>query len=377
MIPTQNILQVLQRGVRQQVALLVDDNGNILGGNRASPDTLDWFQKQFATGGAAAFFAKAASRFTAPQQTAVWSTAPIRTTRKWWLVYLYNPTEEFHSTRFSSLYGHLLMATCLILAGGSLAVLVWTLGRRLEEHRRHLQERKQLEWQVQEVSERVQRRISENLREDLCQRLTGIAALSAALGRKLELSKVPEARLASEVTQEIQESLTRALSMADELQDVSLQQDGFLAAVQTLAMQAAQRSSLSCRVEAEEFEAELGIAISTQLFRIVQEAVDNAVRHARATEVVIRLVSNPQQVIASVSDNGIGEAQQLNREPGLGLRIMRYRSDLIGAQLEILSAGTRGILVRCSCTLTKDAGPDRDGGTVSTQRPATSPAGRG
>jgi signal transduction histidine kinase len=353
MIRRQTILQLLRHGSSHQTALLVNETGDIQGDGHSDPAVINWFQRQFAAGGANAFFAKARTTLEVENKTAVWKVAEFPSTKRWWLIYIYNQADEIHATRFPGFFGHLLMASCLFLAGSSVAVLVWTLGQRLVENRLHLQERKQLEWQVQEVSERIQRRIGGNLHEDLCQRLTGISAISATLTRKLEALKAPEAQLASEITREIRESLAGALHMADELQQVSLLQHGFLAAIKELAMRTEERSGIPCSFEDDATNVELEISVATQLFRIVQEAVLNAVRHAESSHLVIGLSVIRNQLTVTVSDDGIGDAQKLLREPGLGLRIMRYRSDLIGAQLEILPAQTKGVVVRCSCPVAK------------------------
>ncbi len=349
MIRAQTIIEILGRGSRHPHALLVSEDGDIQAEARADPPIRDWFQRQFASGGATNFFAKAESKLTVAGQTSLWQVAQLPSAQKWWLIYSYDPKEDPRAASFSGLFGHLLMAGCILLAGGSMAVLAWTLGRRLAENRAFLQERKQLEWQVQEVGERTQRRIGRNLREDLCQRLTGISAFSSALTKKLAAANVPEAQLASEITQEIKESLSGALHMADELQHVSLLQHGFLASVKELATRTQLRSGISARVVADDFKAEIEISVATQLFRIVQEAVINVVQHSRATHLSVELTVANDQLTITVTDDGIGDAQELGRKPDFGLRIMRYRSGLIGAELDILQAPGKGIIVRCAC----------------------------
>jgi len=349
MIRAQTIIEILGRGSRHPHALLVSEDGDIQAEAHADLPIRDWFQRQFASGGATNFFAKAQSKLSVAGQTALWQVVQLPSAQKWWLIYSYDPKEDPRAASFSGLFGHLLMAGCILLAGGSMAILAWTLGRRLAENRAFLQERKQLEWQVQEVGERTQRRIGRSLREDLCQRLAGISAFSSALTKKLAAANVPEAQLASEITQEIKESLSGALHMADELQHVSLLQHGFLASVKELVTRTQLRSGISSRVVADDFKAEIEISVATQLFRIVQEAVVNVVQHSKATHLVVELTVANNQLTITVTDDGIGDAQELGRKPDFGLRIMRYRSGLIGAELDILPAPGKGIIVRCSC----------------------------
>ncbi len=345
MIQTQTIAEVLRYGLGRQATILVGEDGDLILSAGADPGITPWFRDQFATRGPGAFFARAKESFPVQQWWAYWSPAKIVAAQKWWVVYLH-PEQDFAApTLLAGWLGHSAIAGSLLGAGLALAFLVRSLGRRLDEQARHLQERRQLERQVQEVSEREQRRIGENLREDLCQRLTGIEAASKLLKKRLATAHLPETQLAEEIAGEVKDSLVSARQMADELQPVAMLEHGLVAALEELAARVRQRGGVVCRVEDHGFPAKLDTFVATHLYRIAQEAVGNAVQHARASHVIITLAPREAQLTLTVSDDGVGLPEAAGEGPGLGLRIMRYRADLIGAGFDIRRAGERGTVV--------------------------------
>jgi signal transduction histidine kinase len=87
---------------------------------------------------------------------------------------------------------------------------------------------------------------------------------------------------------------------------------------------------------------------SIHLYRIAQEAVSNALKHGKATVIVIRLKRKNGDIILSVADNGTGMPQGMSDHDGMGLRIMSYRAKLIGGDLTIQPRPkSKGTLVEC------------------------------
>jgi signal transduction histidine kinase len=82
------------------------------------------------------------------------------------------------------------------------------------------------------------------------------------------------------------------------------------------------------------------------LYRIAQEAVTNAARHGQATVVEILLALNSGRFLLKVTDNGCGMRDSSGSGPGIGLKIMAYRANLIGAKLEIGANAPQGTIVR-------------------------------
>jgi signal transduction histidine kinase len=88
--------------------------------------------------------------------------------------------------------------------------------------------------------------------------------------------------------------------------------------------------------------------MATHLFRIAQEAVNNAIKHSRAKCIEVSLVERPPWLVLEIRDDGIGfEETDGIACPGMGLRIMRYRASAIGGTLTIEHGEDRGTKVRC------------------------------
>ena len=90
---------------------------------------------------------------------------------------------------------------------------------------------------------------------------------------------------------------------------------------------------------------------SHELLRIIQEAVNNAARHANATQIEIELEQEPGSVSVSVVDDGIGMPEQEGHSDGLGLCIMQHRASVIGAALEIAPASGGGTAIVCKLSI--------------------------
>ena len=92
---------------------------------------------------------------------------------------------------------------------------------------------------------------------------------------------------------------------------------------------------------------------ATHLYRIAQEAVNNALRHSQAAEICISLRQNENQIVLEVSDNGVGidavdaGVATTRKDRGMGLRTMEYRAGMIGGALHVERREAGGTLVRC------------------------------
>jgi signal transduction histidine kinase len=88
--------------------------------------------------------------------------------------------------------------------------------------------------------------------------------------------------------------------------------------------------------------------VATELFHIAQEAVNNAARHARASHLEMALVQTPDALSLTVRDDGVGLPAERSSNGGMGLRIMRYRAELIGGTLDIRSPQGGGTTIICT-----------------------------
>jgi PAS domain S-box-containing protein len=221
---------------------------------------------------------------------------------------------------------------------------------------RDISERKRLEQQVLEISDRERQRIGQDLHDDLCQRLAGIELMSQVLEQKLSAKSNADAARAGDIARHVREAISQTRSLARGLSPVTLESDGLASALQELAANSEKMFGITCSVECEGPVLLRAPATLTHLYRIAQEAVSNAVRHGKASQVCIRLESSPGRTVLCVTDNGGGLAGSGPKTNGMGLRIMRYRAGMIGGALSIEPGPGGGLVIICS-VLTPGAEP--------------------
>ena len=213
---------------------------------------------------------------------------------------------------------------------------------------RDITERKRLEQEILAVSEREQRRIGQDLHDDLCQRLAGIQLMADVLQRDLLAKAKPEAEQAGMIAARIRDAIANTKNIARGLSPVALESNGLMVALQELAENSAKLFQISCEFRFDGCVAVDDNTVAMHLYRIAQEAVTNAVKHGGAKEIVIRLAESEDKCILTITDDGLGLPETFAKNQGTGLQIMKYRAATIGASLEVGRAGGRGICVSCS-----------------------------
>lgn len=235
-------------------------------------------------------------------------------------------------------------------------VMLWVLQRlrtfqhrlevRVQERtlalREEIQSRKNLEVAVLEVSEREQRRIGHDLHDSLCQHLTSAALAGEVLCEKLRQKSMPEAADSEQLVGLVESGIDLARSLARGLAPVELDVLGLTATLRELARTTTMRTRLNCTLEMPEEVALDDSEAVVHLYRIAQEAVNNAVRHSGADKITITLQNTDKGVQMRVEDNGHGLPPEAARKSGMGLHIMRHRADMIGTVCEVsrLERGT-------------------------------------
>jgi PAS domain S-box-containing protein len=212
-------------------------------------------------------------------------------------------------------------------------------------------ERKLLEKQVVEISEQERQRVGQDLHDSLGGKLAGAALMSKALSQTLAARSLPEASLAEEIVQCINESIAQARSIAHGLCPVELRGSGFVSGLQELAAETERRFGVVCRVHAEKGIRIDDLFVASHLFRIVQEALNNAIRHGQARHLAVRLTRIADQVCLEIRDDGAGLPPNVKETKGMGLRTMKYRAGMIGAQWAVKPGEGGGTAVLCRLPL--------------------------
>jgi DNA-binding LacI/PurR family transcriptional regulator/signal transduction histidine kinase len=233
------------------------------------------------------------------------------------------------------------------------------LTRANRELTREAARRRMLEREVLEVSNRTMQRIGQDLHDDLSQHLAGIAMLVTVLRAGIAATDPAAARPLEQIGALLAESIARAKQIARGLYPAGLAEHGLSTAIEELV--SAARASSSAELE---FRAHPGFALedperAAHVYRIVQEALGNALKHSRAQRVEVVLSrqedGGDSALVAEVTDNGIWTGTGANgggaapasvsggNGNGMGLRIMRYRAETAGGRLTIerLQPGTR------------------------------------
>lgn len=205
-----------------------------------------------------------------------------------------------------------------------------------------------LEKEMLKISERERQQVSHDLHDDLGQLLVGIEALSTLLEQRLEQKADPEIKLSKEISGLIREAISKTRSLAKDLCPVNLDEGGLAAALKEYAAKSEKAFGITCRLECDKSITIDDYYAATHLYHIVQESVDNAIRHGEASEVVIRLSADRQAIMLSIHDNGKGIPDNLEQSKGLGISIMEYRARKIGAVLDIHRNEKGGTVVRCT-----------------------------
>jgi PAS domain S-box-containing protein len=213
-------------------------------------------------------------------------------------------------------------------------------------------ERERLEHELLEITERERRRIGLDLHDDLGQKLSGVALMTKGLELKLAKLGVQEAQDAARIHGLVQQTMNHASDLAHDLATLDLKEKDLSAALDGLAAHARKLFDISCRFNARGDIPPLDADMVTQLYKIAQEAVTNAIKHGKTKRVTLSLAGQPDQVVLSVRNNGLPFPDLgSHSNTGMGLRIMRYRAHLIGASLNIKGAGKNGTLLTCSVPL--------------------------
>lgn len=212
---------------------------------------------------------------------------------------------------------------------------------------RDITERKRLEKEILEISDREQRRIGYDLHDGLCQHLAGIELKSQVLEQKLSKRFESAAAGAGEISQAVRDAIAQTRALARGLSPVTIESDGLLSALQELSLNVEKLFNVRCQFEGDA-EAHLrDHSMATHLFRLAQEAVSNAIKHGKAKRVSIQLKADGDRVYLAVSDNGCGIPDNRQKFKGMGLRIMQSRANMIGGTLTVERNVPAGTIVIC------------------------------
>ena len=209
--------------------------------------------------------------------------------------------------------------------------------------------RQRLEREILEISEREQCRLGQDLHDGLGQELSGIAMLGDLLAKQLNAQANPLADSAAKLAAYVRNALDSTRRLAKGHYPIELERHGLLVALQDLADQTNRRTRIPCEVRHNGTEPPLEKSAEIHIYRIIQECVGNAVKHAMPSQIIIESLAGEGSHTFSVTDDGRGFATPSDN-PGMGLHLMRYRARIIGADFTIEQPATGGSRITCRLT---------------------------
>jgi signal transduction histidine kinase len=210
-----------------------------------------------------------------------------------------------------------------------------------------LEEKSKLEQEIVEATNRERRRIAQDLHDGLGQQLTGIA-----LRLKLwhDRTHEDEAGLTQEIERMIvliNEATSQTRQLARGLDPVDFIQGGLEGALRGLTDWVQRTGGVECVVDLVRVGDSMDHRTGLAIYRLTQEALNNALKHAKATRMLVRLHAEARAWQLTVMDNGVGFAgSKFEALEGLGLKIMRYRAESLGGVFHIGPAEGGGTEIR-------------------------------
>jgi PAS domain S-box-containing protein len=207
---------------------------------------------------------------------------------------------------------------------------------------------RRLERALIDANHQEQQRLSNELHDGLGQDLTGLAYLASALAKEAERTQSPLAGQISALSGLARHAVEACSDIARGVSPLTQSRGSLIAALRQTVERAnaGGRARVEFRVS-DSAPLRLSQESLNQLYRIAQEALNNALKHSKAEHIVLTLEIDAARIRIEVADDGSGFPQAAARLGGLGLDSMRYRAAAIGAHLSIQNRDMHGVVVNC------------------------------
>ncbi len=216
---------------------------------------------------------------------------------------------------------------------------------------RDITENRELESELIAITENQQRFIGQELHDGVGQKVVGLAFLAKVLEQQLEIEQSPSTQHAHTLASNINETIAEIRGLARGLLPIELESNGLSAALEALATKISQTFSISCVFKMDTPTLIDDQVKSLNLYRITQEAVNNAIRHGQADSILIQLKTHHRKVTLTIKDNGTGfdiDKYKAGNVTGIGLKSMQYRASLMRADLAFSRPAEGGFEVSVS-----------------------------
>lgn len=214
--------------------------------------------------------------------------------------------------------------------------------------RAEIAERRVLEKAILKTEERELQRIGYELHDGLGQLLSALSLKSQSLEDTLKEKLIPEAENAGRITFLIDKAKEHLRFLMQGSLPIERDKKNIVLSLEELASSTTRNFNVPCLFKSNRSVTIKNKAAILHLYRIAQEAVTNALKHGKPEHIEINLAKTNDMVKLTVKDNGIGITDIQNGKNGLGLKILNYRANMIGAALDIQSDINKGTSIECT-----------------------------
>jgi PAS domain S-box-containing protein len=202
------------------------------------------------------------------------------------------------------------------------------------------------------TQEKERSRIGRELHDDIGQQVALLSSMVDTLLRDRHWSRERIHVVLTETQRHLQDMATSLHVLSHELHPGKLKLLGLVATLESLCRDLSREEDAEIRFEAEHVPAAVGEETAICLFRVAQEALQNAAKHSGARAITVRVSGGPSHLTLAVTDDGSGFDPLASQSSGLGLLTMRERVELLGGRLRIETAQGRGTTIEATVPLT-------------------------
>lgn len=214
------------------------------------------------------------------------------------------------------------------------------------------QDRKRLERELLCVIERERQRTGRELHDNIGQQLAGVLYMVEVLrGRLSNTSPVDDVSYIDKISTQVNQAIEQMHVLAKGLDPIDLERNGLILELEKLAIHVQSTYGISCTVECGEGFSTGDSSVAINLYRVAQEAITNAIKHAKPKNIKIGLIAEDGHWKLILANDGLEFPEDLTTGDGMGLRIMQHRADMINGSLNIRRRVNGGTIVTCTFPL--------------------------
>jgi signal transduction histidine kinase len=211
-----------------------------------------------------------------------------------------------------------------------------------------LERARDLERDLVRISEHEQRRIGQDMHDSLCQNLAAIACAVRSYNDDLSRGTTPDPKEARVIEELLKSATLEARQLARRFFPAHMEDVGVAVTLQELVQSMSRVPDIKVTFHEEGETHITDPEAAMHLFRIAQEALNNAIKHSRASQITVGLAKVGERLQLSVADDGIGPGSIRENSQSMGLKTMRYRARLINGELDISARPQGGTLISCT-----------------------------